>query len=94
MRGAAAVIFGLLALVLPRVTLTVLVLVFGAYALVDGVLAIVAGLRGVGARWLLIVEGVIGVLFGIVIFLWPVITAFVLLYFIAFWATSSLSGLS
>ena len=69
MRGAAAVIFGLLALVLPGVTLTVLVLVFGAYALVDGVLAIVAGLRGVGPRWLLIVEGVIGVLFGILAFL-------------------------
>jgi uncharacterized membrane protein HdeD (DUF308 family) len=86
LRGAAAVIFGLLALFLPGVTLTVLILVFGAYALVDGVLAIVAGVRGVGPRWLLIVEGVIGVLFGILTFLWPVITAFVLLYFIAFWA--------
>lgn len=86
LRGVAAVIFGLLALFLPGVTLTVLVLVFGAYALVDGVLAILAGIRGVGPRWLLIVEGVLGVLFGILTFLWPGVTALVLLYFIAIWA--------
>lgn len=64
-----------------------LVLVFGAYALVDGVFAVVAGIRGVGgSRWVLFIEGVLGVLAGLVALLWPGITALVLLYVIAFWA--------
>jgi Short repeat of unknown function (DUF308) len=48
LRGLLAVLFGLIALFLPGMTLTVLVLVFGAYALVEGVFAVVAGIRGVG----------------------------------------------
>jgi uncharacterized membrane protein HdeD (DUF308 family) len=87
LRGLLAVLFGLIALFLPGMTLTVLVLVFGAYALVDGVFAVVAGIRGAGGhRWVLIIEGVLGVLAGIVALLWPGITALVLLYVIAFWA--------
>ncbi len=60
LRGLFAVLFGLLALFLPGMTLWVLVLVFGAYAFVDGVFAVVAGIRGAGGRrWVLIVEGVL-----------------------------------
>ncbi len=86
-RGLLAVLFGLIALFLPGMTLWVLVLVFGAYALVDGVFAVVAGIRGTGGRrWVLIIEGILSVLAGIVALLWPGITALALLYVIAFWA--------
>jgi uncharacterized membrane protein HdeD (DUF308 family) len=86
-RGLLAVLFGLIALFLPGMTLWVLVLLFGAYALVDGVFAVVAGIRGTGGRrWVLIIEGILSVLAGIVALLWPGITALVLLYVIAFWA--------
>lgn len=87
LRGIAAVLFGLAALLWPGLTLYVLIIFFGAYALVDGVLAIVAGIRGTeGRRWLLLSEGILGVLAGLIAFFYPGITALVLLYVIAFWA--------
>ena len=87
LRGIAAVLFGLVALFWPGITLYVLIIFFGAYALVDGIFAIVAGVRGVGGRrWLLLAVGVLGVLAGLIAFFYPNITALVLLYVIAFWA--------
>ncbi len=87
LRGIAAVLFGLAALFWPGLTLFVLVVIFGAYALVDGVFAIVAGIRGSGGRrWLLVAEGALGVLAGLVAIFYPGITALALLYVIAFWA--------
>jgi uncharacterized membrane protein HdeD (DUF308 family) len=87
LRGLVAVLFGVLAFAWPGMTLAVLVLLFGAYALVDGILAIVAALRGdTDHRLALIVEGVVGVLAGVATFVWPGLTALVLLYIIAFWA--------
>jgi uncharacterized membrane protein HdeD (DUF308 family) len=47
LRGVFAIVFGILAILLPGVTLASLVLLFAAYMLVDGVLAIVAGVRAV-----------------------------------------------
>jgi uncharacterized membrane protein HdeD (DUF308 family) len=88
-RGAVAIIFGLIALLLPGLTLVALVILFGAYSLVDGVFAVAAAVRAAEThhRWVwLLVEGVAGILTGIVTFLWPGITAFVLLYLIAIWA--------
>lgn len=86
-RGIAAVLFGLAALFWPGITLYVLVIFFGAYVLVDGVFAIAAGIRGSGGRgWLLLAEGVLGVLAGLVALFWPGISALVLLYVIAAWA--------
>jgi uncharacterized membrane protein HdeD (DUF308 family) len=90
-RGALAVLFGLLALIWPGITVLALVLLFGAYALVDGVLALYTALfdrgrlGGRGAGWL-VLEGVAGVLAAIGAFVWPGITALVLLYLIAAWA--------
>ena len=89
LRGLAALIFGLLAFVWPGITLWALILLFGAYMLVDGAFAIVAAVRVAGdaARWwLLLVEGILGVLAGIVAFVWPGLTALALLYFVAAWA--------
>jgi uncharacterized membrane protein HdeD (DUF308 family) len=89
LRGITAVIFGCLAFVWPSITLTVLVLFFGAYALVDGVFAIAAALSGRGGHerwWMLLLEGITGVAVGILTFLWPAITEVVLLFLIAAWA--------
>ena len=93
-RGGIAVVFGVLALIWPGITVLALVLLFGAYALVDGVLELYAALfnRGLnrartgGQRVWLAVEGVVGVLAAIVAFVWPQITALALLYVIAAWA--------
>src|SRR3954465_7255675 len=90
-RGALAVLFGLLALIWPGITVLALVLLFGAYALVDGVMALYTALfdrgrlGGRGAGWL-VLEGVAGVLAAIGAAVWPGITALVLLYLIAAWA--------
>ena len=90
LRGLAAVLFGLLTLVWPDVTLLVLVTLFGAYALVDGVAALVAAFRGPpearAHRGTLVLEGLLSVAAGIVAFVWPDITALALLYLIAAWA--------
>jgi uncharacterized membrane protein HdeD (DUF308 family) len=88
-RGVVAVIFGLLALIWPGQTLQALVLVFGAYALVDGIFAVIAGISARGhfdRWWAMLLEGLVGVVIGLLTFFWPNITALVLLYFIAAWA--------
>jgi len=88
-RGAAAVLFGVLALVWPGLTLAVLIALFGAYALVDGVSDIFAAVaRGREHRpWgVLAFEGVVGVGAGVVTFLWPGVTAVALIVIIAVWA--------
>jgi uncharacterized membrane protein HdeD (DUF308 family) len=88
-RGVAAVIFGVLAFIWPALTLAALVILWGAYALADGVLALVAAFR-IRDRgkpfWALVIVGVLGVIVGILTFVWPGITALVLLSFIAAWA--------
>jgi len=86
LRGVAAVLFGLLTFFLPGITLVTLVLLFGAYALVDGLFNIVAFFRVASHHWALLVEGVIGVIAGVLTFAWPAITAIALLYLISAWA--------
>ncbi len=87
-RGLAAIIFGILALVWPGITFAVLVLFWGAYALVDGAFAIISALTHPmegNHRWLLLLEGLAGIAAGILTFVWPGLTALVLLYLIAAW---------
>src|SRR5919197_1255421 len=87
LRGIAAIIFGILAFIWPGVTLAFLVLLWGAYALVDGVLGLLAGFRtGQDHRWALLIEGLVGIAAGIATFVWPGLTALVLVYIIAAWA--------
>ena len=86
LRGLVAVLFGLLTFFLPGMTLAILVILFGAYALVDGIFNVVAFFRVASHHWALLVEGVLGIIAGVITFAWPAITAIVLLYLIAFWA--------
>jgi uncharacterized membrane protein HdeD (DUF308 family) len=86
LRGLFAVLFGLLTFLLPGITLVTLVLLFGAYALADGVFNLIAFFRVAAHHWALLIEGVIGIIAGVLTFAWPAITAIVLLYVIAFWA--------
>lgn len=88
LRGVAAIIFGLLAWTLPGITLWAVVLLFGAYAIVDGVIAIVNSFSGAGRqhRWSLLFMGLVGIAAGIIAFGWPGITALALLWVVAFWA--------
>ena len=89
LRGLAAIAFGVLAFVWPQITLTALVFLWGAYALVDGAFAIAAGVKSHGENkrwWVLLLEGILGVAAGLVAFLVPGITALALLILIAAWA--------
>lgn len=89
LRGGVAMLFGLAALVWPGLTLEVLVLLLGAYLLVDGLFAVVAGARSSSAtshRALLLLEGLAGVAAGLVALIWTGLAAVALLYVVAAWA--------
>jgi uncharacterized membrane protein HdeD (DUF308 family) len=88
-RGLIAIVFGVLALVWPEQAKLALVLVFGAYLLVDGVISVGAGIAFhdyFKRWWALVLEGLTGIAIGVLTFLWPNLTALALLYFIAAWA--------
>lgn len=88
LRGLSAITFGILAFVWPGLTLVALVVLYGVYALIDGVLALYAALSG-GAtvsRWWLVAAGLLGLAAGIITLLWPGMTAIVLIMFIGAWA--------
>jgi uncharacterized membrane protein HdeD (DUF308 family) len=89
-RGVAAIVFGILAFVWPETTLTVLVILFGAYVLVDGIALLVALARGdtLARRhaWSVGIMGVLGIVAGVITFIAPSVTALSLLYIVAFWS--------
>ncbi|HSL01888.1 MAG TPA: HdeD family acid-resistance protein [Rubrobacteraceae bacterium] len=89
LRGGVAILFGIAAFLRPGIALEALILLFGAYALVDGVFAIVGvftGTRMGTPRWLLFLEGLVGIAAGLIAFVFPGLTAVALLYLIAAWA--------
>lgn len=87
LRGIIAVGFGILALVYPGMTLLSMALVFGAYAFVDGVFAIVSafGSRGREAVWY-VLDGILGIAVGVATFFFPGVAAQALVYLIGVWA--------
>jgi uncharacterized membrane protein HdeD (DUF308 family) len=87
-RGLAAILFGALTLVWPKISLTVLVLWFGIFAVISGITAVAAALRGRDQHgWgLLLFEGILGIAVGVVALVWPGITALAFLFLIASWA--------
>ncbi len=89
LRGAAGVIFGLIALIFPGLTMLSLVIVFSAYMLVDGIFGIISAVRAARRRdrWdLLVFEGLLDIAVGMVAFLWPGITVLAFVLLVAAWA--------
>jgi uncharacterized membrane protein HdeD (DUF308 family) len=88
LRGIFMALFGIIALVSPGIALLTLIWLFGFYALLDGVTAVVIGFRTRGEpHWVwTVVQGVISVLAGLIALVWPGATAFALLFVVAFWA--------
>ncbi len=90
LRGIVTIAFGVLAFIWPGLTLLTLIFLWGAYAIADGVLALGAAVSSKGGeiapRWWLALIGLAGILAGLLAFVWPAITAQVLLVFIASWA--------
>lgn len=89
LRGIVAILFGVCAFFIPGAALWALIILFGAYSLVDGVLAILAAVRAAQAheRWAqLLVAGIFGVAIAAITWFAPGITALALLYVIAAWA--------
>ena len=88
LRGAAALIFGIVLLAFPEISLAALVLTFGAVAFVDGVATLAAAIAGrheSGRGWM-VFQGIVSVLTGIAVVVWPDISALALLYVIGSWA--------
>jgi uncharacterized membrane protein HdeD (DUF308 family) len=89
LRGIFAILFGLAALITPGITLVAIIWLFGAYAVTDGVFAIVAGIRAVERHqrwWPLVLEGIVDVAAGVAAVSWPALTALLLLYLVSIWA--------
>ncbi|HEX2143499.1 MAG TPA: HdeD family acid-resistance protein [Glycomyces sp.] len=85
-RGVFTILFGTLAIFWPEITLLALVILFGAYAILDGFTAIAMGLQRRSGRGWLIFIGALGVIAGLIALIWPGLSALALLYVIAFWA--------
>ncbi|MGE0093847.1 MAG: HdeD family acid-resistance protein [Alphaproteobacteria bacterium] len=92
LRGALAILFGLIALFMPGVTLTTLMLLFAAYMLLGGILAIVAGIRAAerhGRSMPLFFEGALNILVAILAAVWPDQTIIAIVYIVGAWALLS-----
>jgi len=94
LRGVIALVLGIAAMLFPGFTLLTFAMLFAAFSFADGVLSLIAGIRGArekAERWgALVFSGLIGILIGVVFFVWPLLAtatyAFLLIVLIAFWA--------
>jgi uncharacterized membrane protein HdeD (DUF308 family) len=89
LRALAAILLGIIALAMPGPTLAAIVIVFGIYAIIDGVLAIIAAVRGIRRkeRWgAMLLEGIVGIVAGGIAIFSPAIGALALTYLVAAWA--------
>src|SRR5690348_8066650 len=89
LRGLAAVTFGIVALIWPAMTLLTLVLVYGVFALADGVLSLFGAMTGTAkssSNWLLALVGVLGIVAGLLALLWPAVVAVGLVLYVGLWA--------
>jgi uncharacterized membrane protein HdeD (DUF308 family) len=92
LRGIASLIFGLIALAWPGITLSALIIVFGVFALANGFVHAVAAARAIdtdGSWWALLAESLPSIGAGVVALVWPGLTALALLYLIAVWAIAT-----
>lgn len=89
LRGLTAVAFGLMALAWPHLTITKLAMLFGFYALIHGTSALISTISDrqyTGGRWLLALEGVVGIWAGLVTLRSPSTTAMAVIFFVWMWA--------
>lgn len=92
LRGLFAIAFGVAAWVMPEVSVAVLLILFGAYVLVDGVLGVWTAVSGRKQRdhwWALLVWGLLGVAVGVLTLMNPALTAIALMFYIAIWAIAT-----
>jgi uncharacterized membrane protein HdeD (DUF308 family) len=88
-RGIVGIVFGLVAFAWPAITIAALVVIFGLYAFIDGVTNLFIGLRHRmrrGRSWATAVQGIVGIVAGVLAFIWPSATALALVIFIGAWA--------
>jgi uncharacterized membrane protein HdeD (DUF308 family) len=89
MRGVVAILFALITFAMPGITLAVLVTIFGFYAFLDGIFALISTVKAVQGhrRWgAFLLEGVTGILFGLYAIVFPIAAAAAFVTFVAFWA--------
>jgi uncharacterized membrane protein HdeD (DUF308 family) len=92
LRGVVAVLFGLLCFSYPDLTLFVMRVMFGVYALVDGILATASAISAGSDTprwWSTLLEGIVGSVLGLLILIWPGVSVFGLLYLIGVWGIST-----
>lgn len=87
-RGVCAILFGIIAMVAPLTTALALAIVIGVFAVLDGIIDLVDAIRhrgtaGVGLRVFL---GVISLLFGLILLVWPGKTIGFMVILIAIWS--------
>ncbi len=88
-RGIVGVLFGVVALVWPGITLLALIVLFGVYAFIDGVVNLILAFTSpaaAGGRGLAAAEGIVGIVLGIVALVWPGVTLLALVFLVAAWA--------
>jgi len=91
-RGILAILFGILAYAWPGITLATLIILFGAFAFVDGIFLIIKTIgnwSGRDDRWLLLLEGLLGIGIGLLAFIAPGVTTFALVFYIAVWSLAT-----
>lgn len=92
LRGVLAIVVGLIAIFFPQITLTVLIALFAAFALLEGLFLIISGIRSRNEHerwWVLIIQGLLGLGAGVIALLAPLATALALLYLMAAWAIAA-----
>ncbi len=92
LRGILAILFGVVAYSWPGLTLATLVLFFAAFVFVDGIFDVFHAFSGREENenwWVLLLEGLLGIAFGVITWINPGITTLVLLLYIAFWAMAT-----
>jgi uncharacterized membrane protein HdeD (DUF308 family) len=92
LRGLGAILFGVITWLMPGISLAALVLLFGAYAIADGILTVWMAIAGRGDHehwWVMLLWGLVGIGVGVLTFIAPQITALALLFYIAIWAIAT-----
>jgi uncharacterized membrane protein HdeD (DUF308 family) len=94
-RGLFGLALGVYALLFPGATLAVALLLIGAYLIVDGVIACAKAIQIRQSDphwWIVLLEGLLGIVVGLAIFTWPALSVLSLAYLVGYWAI--LSGIA